>query len=335
MVSVRVVPVLIFALLLLQTIAVCAWDSGGHEIIATIAYHRLNPKARQAVDALAREVGPSYDAITVACWMDDIKADDSASPYRGLFKSWHYIDLGLEPGDPQPSFEPGDDNETRGNVVQALKRALVVLKGGSDPYVKSKAMALAMVMHLVGDIHQPLHAATKYFRTSDGRLHHDAGGNRELVVNAPPDDPNFNLHFFWDSAWRASFDGTTGLVVIDPRYNEVFPHDAAIVRPLADDLAKLTPPPDADLGTQIDAWARESNALARDFVYRRLTATQSPKYCRLSSEYVSAANELARQRLVLAACRLAELLNATLGSDAPVIPPPSYPAGPPALPEGF
>jgi hypothetical protein len=326
---------LILALLLVPAATAAAWDSGGHEIIATLAYHRLNPKARQAVDALAGEMGPSYDAVTVACWMDDIKADDASKSYRGLFKAWHYIDLGLEPGDPQPSFEPGDDNETRGNVVQALKRALVVLKGGGDPYVRSRAMALAMVLHLVGDIHQPLHAATKYFRTPNGMLHQDAGGNREIVVNAPADEPNFNLHAFWDSAWRASFDGTTGRVVINRRYQDTFPHDQAAIRPLADELEKMAPPPDADLGTHIDQWARESNALARDIVYPRLMATASPKYCRLSREYVSGANELARQQIVLAAWRLAKLLNDTLGSDAPVRPPPSYPAGPPASPEGF
>ncbi len=84
-------------------------------------------------------------------------------PYHGMFLSWHFIDIGIDPGGPAPSFEPGDDNEMHGNVVQALKRAMVVLQGGSDPYVKSKAMACAMVMHLVGDIHQPLHCATKYF----------------------------------------------------------------------------------------------------------------------------------------------------------------------------
>jgi hypothetical protein len=329
----RALPVLIFSLALLAGGPARAWDSGGHEIIATIAYQKLNPKARAAVDALARKLGP-YDGITIACWMDDIKADDAPLPYRGMFKSWHFIDIGLDPDDPRVSFEPGDDNEVRGNAVQALKRALVVLRGGTDPYVKSKAVALAMVMHLVGDIHQPLHAATKYFR-SHGELHQDAGGNKELVVNGPPDDPRFNLHAFWDSAWRASFDGATGQVVIDPRYRETFPHDAAIVRPIVDEMKGLEPPPDVDMGTHFEAWAYESNALAHNFVYRDITATDSAKYCRLSSEYVTAANAMARQQLVLAAWRLAKLLNDTLGSDAPPSPPPSYPAGPPASPSGF
>jgi hypothetical protein len=240
-------------------------------------------------------------------------------PYHGLFLSWHFIDIGIDPGDPQPSFEPGDDNEVHGNVVQALKRAVVVLQGGTDPYIKTKAMACAMVMHLVGDIHQPLHCATKYFR-SGGHLHNDAGGNKEDVLNGPPGDTKFNLHAFWDSAWRASFDEAGGCVVLDN------PN----VRTLAEALEQQPPPPGADLETHFDQWARESNAVARDFAYRELTTTESKKYCRLSSVYVSRANALARQRLVLAAWRLATLLNNTLGTLGPIDLPPPYPAGPPS-----
>jgi hypothetical protein len=308
-----------------------AWDAEGHELVATMAFNRLNPKARQAVTDLAREmVNPNqaYDAITLACWMDDIKKN-TAMPCYGLFLSWHYIDLGIDPGDPQPSLEPGDDNEVHGNVVQALKRAVVVLKGGTDPYIKTKAMACAMVMHLVGDIHQPLHCATKYF-ISNGQLHQDMGGNKEEVLNGPPGDAKFNLHAFWDSAWRASFDDASGCVVLDPRYQEQGLHEPQNVRALAGSLAQQPPAPGADLEPHIDQWARESNAIARDFVYRELTATDSRKYCRLSSVYVSRARALARQRLVLAAWRLATLLNETLGADGAIPPPPSYPAGPPS-----
>ena len=313
-----------------------AWDAEGHELVATMAYDRLNPKAQKAVTDLAREMenpDQAYDAITVACWMDDLKRN-TAMPDYGMFLSWHYIDIGIEPGDPQPSFDPGDDNEVHGNVVQALKRALVVLKGGTDPYIKTKAMACAMIMHLVGDIHQPLHCATIYF-ISGGRLHQDAGGNKEDVLNGPPGagppgEAKFNLHAFWDSAWRASFDDASGCVVLDPRYQEQDMHDPQNVRPLAEALEQQPPSPGADLKTRIDQWARESNDIARNFVYRELTVTESRKNCRLSSVYVSRANTLARQRLVLAAWRLATLLNNTLGVNDPVHPPPPYPAGPPS-----
>jgi hypothetical protein len=192
-------------------------------------------------------------------------------------------------------------------------------------------MACAMVMHLVGDIHQPLHCASKYF-FSYGKERNDAGGNKEDVVNGPPGDAKFNLHAFWDSAWRAAFDEASGCVVLDDRFRDEFPHDPTSVRAIAAELEKQPLPPGANLDTRIDDWARESNAIARDFVYRELTATESKKYCRLSSEYVAQAHALARQRLILAAARLAVLLNHTLGADDPGPPPAPYPAGPPSQP---
>ena len=308
-----------------------AWDSGGHEIVATIACAHLNAKTRAAVDQLAPRITRAahpYDAITLACWMDDIRHDQSLADY-GKFKSWHYIDIPIDSRDPMPSFAPGTDNEVRGNAVQALKRALVVLKGGSDPYVTSRPMALAMVEHLVGDIHQPLHCATKYF-FSHGELRDDKGGNDEFVLNGPPGDDKFNLHAFWDSAWRASFDESTGNVVLDDRFNQVMWLDPATIRDLALSLDHPVSANGDDLATDFDAWARESNAIARDFVYPGITVADNRKYCRLGSSYVAHARDLARQRLALAGLRLAALLNATLGSATPPPVPPSYPPGPPA-----
>ena len=317
------------ALLFIFRAAACAWDEGGHEIIATIADGRLNPKALAAVKQLATELPAlhqPYDAVTMACWMDDLRSTNPAMPDHGLFLSWHYIDIGLEAQDPRPSFMPGDDNEYHGNAVQALKRAMVVLQGGTDPYIKSKAIACAMAMHLVGDIHQPLHAATKYFY-SHRRLEQDRGGNREGVDNGPVNETHFNLHAFWDSAWRASMDAD-GRVALDERFHPGREHHPGEIASLAAELAAQPPPIDANLDTRIDAWAWESNQIARIFVYRDLTPTESLKYCRLSSVYVSKANTIARQRLVLAAYRLAVLLNNTLGADNPGPVPASYPAGP-------
>jgi hypothetical protein len=309
-----------------------AWDAGGHKIIATIAYAHLNAKARAAVDQLAPQIarpGHPYDAITLACWMDDLRNDTSLADY-GRFKSWHYIDIPIDARDPVPSFEPGTDNDVHGNALQALKRALVVLEGGTDPYVRDQAMALAMIEHLVGDIHQPLHCATKYF-FSHGQLRDDKGGNDEFVDNGPPGDEKFNLHAFWDSAWRASFDDATGNVVLDDRFPAATDLEPATVRNLAAEIDRLPLTVDADnTATNFDAWARESNALARDFVYRDITATDNRKYCRLSSTYVAHAHDLAQQRLALAGHRLAALLNATLGAATPPPVPPSWPAGPPA-----
>lgn len=293
-----------------------AWDEEGHKIIATIAGDHLNRDAKAELVRLAEQMPHSartYNAVTLACWMDDIRSDKTDPDY-GLFKSWHYIDIGLAPGDPMPSLEPGDDNEEHGNAIQALKRAVVVLKGGADPYIKSKAVACAIVMHLVCDIHQPLHCATKYF-VSNGRLLNDKGGNDEFIVNCPNLGVPLNLHFFWDHAYQAAFNPDTGTVFFDPR------HDAWIRRDESSPKGSLEP--------DFDAWARESNAIARDFVYHDLTEAGDRKHCRLSSAYIEKARAIAQAQLILAGWRLATLLNETLGSPQPV-PPPSYPAGPPS-----
>jgi hypothetical protein len=304
---------LILCLFFAGTVTAGAWDEGGHQVVATIACDHLNPKAREAVDGFAKEMsspGEPYDAVSLACWMDDIR-HDTTMPFYGMFLSWHYINIGIEPGDPPVSFEPGTDTAEHGNVVQALKRALAVLKGGTDPYIPSKAMACAIVFHLVGDIHQPLHCATHYFY-SGGALHQDLGGNKEDVINGPLNEPKFNLHAFWDSAWRASFDEASGRVVIDPSLQPAGPHDPESVRALAQSLEST--PPALSTAIDIDQWARESTAVARDFVYPGLTMTESKKYCRLSSGYVAKANQLARERMVLAGWRLATLINAALGA---------------------
>ena len=121
-----------------------------------------------------------------------------------------------------------------------------------------------------------------------------------------------------------------GRVALDESFKPEREHHPERVAARAAELARQPPPPAENLETRIDDWAWESNRLARTFVYPDITETESRKYCRLSSGYISKANVLARERLVLAAYRLAVLLNATLGSDHPGAPPASYPAGPPA-----
>ena len=302
---------LLFALLVIATTPLRAWDSGGHQIVDAVAYAHLNPKAKQAVDQLAAQLHSSrsgYDAITIGCWMDDIRTDP-AVPDDRKFRTWHYIDIPIDPNAPKPSFEPGTDDALHGNAVQALKRAVAVLKGGTDPYIPDKPTALAMVMHLVGDIHQPLHCATNTI-VVHGNAIDDRGGNLELVSNGPPDDPKFNLHRFWDEAYRATFDDASGSVRI-----EDFQLNPAQITECDDDLRKqgaaISVEPD------FDRWAKTSNSIARDFVYPGLTSGENPKLCRLSSAYVAQARVMACAQLDAAGQRLATLLNESLGGKTP------------------
>jgi len=322
-------------LLMVASLPCLAWDPDGHQIVAAIAYDQLNPKAKTAAQELAKEVvgpGVTYDPVTIACWMDDLRDKTTNIPYHGLFFPWHYVDFGLSPTDPRPFTEPGEDNETSGNVVTALKRAMVVLQGGTDPYIKTKAMAFAIVTHLVGDIHQPLHAAAYYYRQSDGRWANDAGGNKVAIVNGPAIEPKYNLHYFWDAAWRAGFDVKSGLVVVDLQYENWNHHNPQVILPLAKELeASYKPIPSENLEPDFVGWANESNQIAREVIYPRLMFTEGHRSARIGAEYAALANPLARRRLALAGYRLATLLNETLGAATPPAVPASYPAGPPRV----
>jgi hypothetical protein len=321
---------LLFALLVLAAAPLRAWDNGGHQIVDAIAYAHLNPKAKQAVDQLAAQMHSSrgnYDAITLGCWMDDIRDDPAVSDDR-KFRTWHYIDIPIDPNAPKPSFDPGTDDVIHGNAVQALKRAVAVLKGGSDPYIKDQATALAMVMHLVGDIHQPLHCATNTILVHGNALD-DRGGNLELVSNGPPSDAKFPLHRFWDEAYRATFDETSGDVDTNTRFYTNGGRNAAFDSLVAE-IDRLGLPTDKanvqadfeewgltrnDLVENFEGWARESNAVARNLVYPGLINGEDPKHCRLSSAYVNKARECARLELAYAGHKLAVLLNMILGEN--------------------
>jgi hypothetical protein len=174
--SVAVASLLVVA----ATLNARAWDGTGHMIIGQIAYDRLNDKAKARVSELAAQIqkdGVPYNAVNICCWADDIKARDADTPFRGHFKPWHYIDIGCAPGDPDVLANPPTLTITNGNVDVALTHCVDLIKTKQfDALVPNESVALALVMHFVGDIHQPLHTTGRY----DPETHkqNDAGGNR-------------------------------------------------------------------------------------------------------------------------------------------------------------
>jgi hypothetical protein len=191
-----------------------------------------------------------------------------------------------------------------------------------------------MILHLVGDLHQPLHASTEYSFSATHHLETDRGGNFVTILNSPTNKKgdHLNLHAFWDDAWRVSWDPQSGQVIPNPQYDD---HgdgvDVDSVKALAhqwqiDDA----PPAGTNLEPDFLAWAKESNQLGRDVAYGRLLHSPGSHEARVSELYVKDANELAKKRIVLAGLRLAQLLNETIGSDHPGPVPSPWPAGPPA-----
>lgn len=314
---------LLFLLIALVSLAsapvVCAWDALGHMLVAQIARDQTTPEARAYVDAaLARfdaakkEDRPSddkgYDAVTAACWMDDIK--DLRDKYS--FGKWHYVDLPYNAeGLPEP------DGEQEPNILWAMQRCADILSGKIEDPEISKDQALVMLIHLVGDAHQPLHASNR---------NNDLGGNKVKLRNAEKskEDEMFgkqksvNLHAFWDSAYRRIFRGGQAAVIYEaPFYDKEKPalgHAEAegLVRMEAANIEKKYPP---SLLTKIgqkdpNAWIHESHEGGYNVAYGTLPDQSVTGFAASVNEpYVTAARETAQKRIALAGYRLAALMN--------------------------
>jgi hypothetical protein len=284
---------LALSLLLLAPSGALAWDDTGHLLVSQIAYERLTPAAKAKVDAMAKTIrfcGKTYDGTTLGVWMDDIKSDSSHDDLR----VWHYTDIPIFDGTPpDPKMQPGKENAVARIVwaADALRKGL-----GSD---KKDAELLAYLFHLVGDIHQPLHGATRVTATNkDG----DAGGNEFKIAGMAEVD---NLHYYWDSA-GGSFHFWAPSRPLDARERRRL--DAYARQIVAANPADAMPEA-RELDPQ--KWAEESNELARTVVYA-LPENSTP-----TPAYEAKAQTLARKRIALAGYRLANLLNSIFAEAKP------------------
>ncbi|HYO62628.1 MAG TPA: S1/P1 nuclease [Pyrinomonadaceae bacterium] len=274
-----------------------AWHDTGHMVVAQIAYLRLSPSARAHVERLLAQpegnrrplvfyCDKTYDPVTIAVWMDDIKGDSLADEYS----PWHYTNF-------RPIFDgiPERTNVAAEpvNVVDRLNWSISTLSKGTGR-AKSDAEILGFIYHLVGDVHQPLHAATRYSaKNPDG----DAGGNG-FAVQMPPETRIRNLHSYWDSA--------AGLFGYESPRRPLDEAGRARLRTYADDLMRRFPADANQNWKNVEPhdWAVESNHLARTFAYAKIRDGEAP-----SKAYADEAQRLSAERITLAGYRLAEVLN--------------------------
>lgn len=164
--------ILLASLLSLSPIAAFGWGQKGHDTVAYIAEQHLTPATKAAVDSLLGGKSMVY----YANWLDNA----SNTPEYAYSKTWHYknIDAGLE-------FDEAP-NIPEGNIVQAINEQTALL-ANPDATPEQKTLALKMVVHFLGDIHQPMHMGHAS----------DRGGNRWHVKYFGKDT---NLHSIWDSS---------------------------------------------------------------------------------------------------------------------------------------
>jgi S1/P1 Nuclease len=249
-----------------------AWDASGHYLIGAIAYQRLSPAVRTAVDRLIHApdaVDPVEDFIAAGVFADDLKQ-------RGItvYNSWHYISQPYAM-DQQRTVPP-----QMHNVVWAIEQCQAIVGNTALPAF-TRGFFLRLLIHFVGDIHQPLHAINFFSKTYPAG---DAGGNRYTIEHPLAD----NLHRLWDRS--------AGLYPSQLRYRR------AELNKLANQLQMDYPKPAKQQTLVAADWARESYALAISQVYT-LVPDRAP-----DQAYISQAQQVAGQRLTLAGYRLAEML---------------------------
>ena len=173
----RYITYTLIALLFVSMLPATAWGPKGHDVVAAIAEQHLTCKAKRQISKLL----DGKSIVYYSSWMDNIQN----SPYweDGYYKTktWHYanVDKGL-------TYETMQKNEN-GDVVTALTILTDEMLDNYKHLTDSmKVDYLKMIVHMVGDLHCPMHA---------GRLS-DLGGNRMKVKWFRQDT---NLHSVWDS----------------------------------------------------------------------------------------------------------------------------------------
>lgn len=147
------------------------WGQKGHDTVAYIAECHFTDATKAAVDSLL----DGYSIIYWANWLDNA----SHTQDYAYTKTWHYKNI-----DANKTFENAP-NIKEGNIVDAIYSQVDVLED-STKSKEEKALALKMVVHFLGDIHQPMHMGHAS----------DLGGNR---VNVKFFKTGTNLHSVWDS----------------------------------------------------------------------------------------------------------------------------------------
>jgi len=261
-----------------------AWGPQGHRTVGAIADRLLTPAAHEAVaELLAADLdkfgNPSGRTTleSVSVWADEIRGTSLDEP------RWHYDDAPLCGSASRESYCPD------GQCNSAQLERLVGVLADRQAAPRERNAALKWIVHLVGDLHQPLHAA------DNG----DLGGNRVAVaLEGVRTRGRENLHRAWD--------GELVALALHARGRQQPPAD---IDALAREARSLVA--EAGQGTPA-SWASQSNNLARNVAYRYpgFACGSVPQgIVVLDREYQREAEEIVRERLLLAGGRLANLLN--------------------------
>lgn len=311
--------ILTTALLLILTSTAHAWHAAGHRLTAEIAFDLLNENQQRHVGAILRG-HPRFSEDFAKFMPDEIRTADENAQTRWMFahasnwpdqlddldealreqyhrSTWHYIN--------RPVFLTGKDERRLAttidqntstefspplrkglNIIQALTGNLLVWRddNASDA---DKAVALCWILHLTGDMHEPMHNVALF--SADYFPEGDRGGN---LIGVRRGKDVTNLHAVWDG--------------LASRFEYVVPDDATREL-LANDLP--------DIGS-IPKWSHQYRDMAEEFVYtaevRQKLLAEPPDneypVITLSRDYITASSKIVESQIIIAGHRIAALI---------------------------
>ena len=266
-----------------------AFGTLGHRTIAEIAGRGLAPKAQAEISELLK-IAPRDNLADLSTWPDELRDDPNAQARAKLTARWHYMNFPKGRCELSIARACPDGN----CLVPRLNMQIALLANRALPAVQ-RAEALGFVVHLFGDLHQPLHLGYAF----------DKGGNDFQINMGPNSAPvivtnaeiqaaraGANLHSLWDS-----------LIFDLPLLDLIEEADQINVLTMP---GKIVP---TQLGRIVDVEviARESCKIVQspDFY---------PTRHLISAAYLNQMRPRAQMRVALAGVRLAALLNQTLGA---------------------
>jgi hypothetical protein len=247
------------------------WGAQGHRIVAMVAERRLTMKARKAIEDLLGD----QTLEDVANYADAVR---NQKPETANF---HFVDIPVLKPFTSNKFNTYDKardckvTDEGDCVIEALNR---FIKEANDKDLKQgqRAFALKFIVHLVGDLHQPLHCADD----------NDRGGNQVKITWFGRKGKGINLHALWDR-----------LIIEQAELTELdFANELEFefTEQQASEFRK---------GTLID-WANESHRLAKQFAYAKLPPNRV-----LGQKYYDETFMVVDEQLFKAGVRLAAVLN--------------------------
>jgi hypothetical protein len=295
-----------------------AWDAVGHMAVAYVAYQKLTPAAKARVSILLAQnpyfKNKKWDSeipkgtspgdrdllffMIAATWPDEIKSDKNYKPDGAdggnrpagpdsvrntgyddfnMHKYWHFVDTPFTDDHSTLPATPTPNAETQ---IKAF-RAVLASSTASDDL---KSYDLVWLLHLVGDVHQPLHCSTRVSKSEpDG----DQGGNKVNVTCSVSCNGATELHALWDNALGAGS---------DPKVAQA----AAEGLPAADSKAASD--------TDTAEWINESSDESQADVYVAPIGPGDGPFA-ITQRYEDDAKKLGAERVALAGARLANVIN--------------------------